>query len=104
MNDAPSLAAADISIGMGLRGSDAVLEHADIVLTHDRLERIVDALGLSRRCRRIIRENLAISLGVVVILGLAALGSRIALPIGVLGHEGSTVIVVLNSLRLLMRS
>jgi Cd2+/Zn2+-exporting ATPase len=74
------------------------------VLTHDRLERIVDALGLSRRCRRIIRENLAISLGVVVILGLAALGSRIALPIGVLGHEGSTVIVVLNSLRLLMRS
>jgi Cd2+/Zn2+-exporting ATPase len=104
VNDAPSLAAADISIGMGLRGSDAVLEQADIVLTHDRLERIVDALGLSRRCRRIIRENLAISLGVVVILGLAALGSRIALPIGVLGHEGSTVIVVLNSLRLLMRS
>ena len=103
VNDAPSLAAADISIGMGLRGSDAVLEQADIVLTHDRLERIVDALRLSRRCRRIIRENVAISLGVVVFLGLAALGSRIPLPIGVLGHEGSTVIVVLNSLRLLFR-
>jgi Cd2+/Zn2+-exporting ATPase len=103
VNDAPSLAAADISIGMGLRGSDAVLEQADIVLTQDRLERIVDALKLSRRCRRIIRENLAISLGVVVLLGLAALGSRIALPIGVLGHEGSTVLVVLNSLRLLWR-
>ena len=103
VNDAPSLAAADISIGMGLRGSDAVLEQADIVLTHDRLERVVDALKLSRRCRRIIRENLAISLGVVLMLGLAALGSKIPLPIGVLGHEGSTVLVVLNSLRLLLR-
>lgn len=101
VNDAPSLAAADISIGMGLRGSDAVLEQADVVLTQDRLERIVDALHLSRRCRRIIRENLAISLGVVVLLGVAALGSWIPLPIGVLGHEGSTVVVVLNSLRLL---
>ena len=103
VNDAPSLAAADISIGMGLRGSDAVLEQADVVLTQDRLERIVEALHLSRRCRTIIRQNLAISLGVVVLLALAALGSRIALPIGVLGHEGSTVLVVLNSLRLLLR-
>jgi Cd2+/Zn2+-exporting ATPase len=103
VNDAPSLAAADISIGMGLRGSDAVLEQADVVLTQDRLERIVEALHLSRRCRKIIRQNLAISLGVVVLLGLAALSSRIALPIGVLGHEGSTVLVVLNSLRLLFR-
>ena len=104
VNDAPSLAAADISIGMGLRGSDAVLEQADIVLTHDRLERIVDALRLSRRCRRIIRENLAISLGVVILLGIAAMGAWIPLPMGVLGHEGSTVIVVLNSLRLLFFS
>jgi Zn2+/Cd2+-exporting ATPase len=103
VNDAPSLAAADISIGMGLRGSDAVLEQADVVLTQDRLERIVDALHLSRRCRKIIRQNLAISLGVVALLALAALGSWIPLPIGVLGHEGSTVVVVLNSLRLLLR-
>jgi Cd2+/Zn2+-exporting ATPase len=103
VNDAPSLAAADISIGMGLRGSDAVLEQADVVLTQDKLERIVDALHLSRRCRAIIRQNLAISLGVVVLLGIAALGSWIPLPLGVLGHEGSTVIVVLNSLRLLLR-
>ncbi|MCU0781686.1 MAG: cadmium-translocating P-type ATPase [Akkermansiaceae bacterium] len=104
VNDAPSLAAADISIGMGLRGSDAVLEQADVVLTQDRLERVLEALTLSRRCRAVIRQNVAISLGVVVVLAASALGSWIPLPLGVLGHEGSTVIVVLNSLRLLWRS
>lgn len=103
VNDAPSLAVADISIGMGLRGSDAVLEQADVVLTRDRLEKVVEALDISRRCRRIIRQNLAISLGVVILLAIAALGSWIPLPVGVLGHEGSTVVVVLNGLRVLFR-
>lgn len=101
VNDAPSLAAAHVAVGMGLRGSDAVLEQADVVLMQDRLENFNFALLLSRRARSIIRQNLAISLGTVVVLVLSAMGSAIPLPIGVVGHEGSTVIVVMNSLRLL---
>jgi len=100
-NDAPSLAAADVSIGMGLHGTDAVLEQADIILTHDKLERVIEAIDLSRRCRRVIHQNLVISLGVVVVLAVSAIAALVPLPLGVLGHEGSTVVVVLNSLRLL---
>ena len=101
VNDAPSLAAADVAVGMGLRGSDAVLEQADVVLMQDKLENFNFALSLSKRARTIIRQNLAISLGTVAVLVISAMGSAIALPIGVVGHEGSTVIVVMNSLRLL---
>lgn len=102
VNDAPSLAAAYVAVGMGVRGSDAVLEQADIVLMQDRLDHFNFAFNLSRRARRIINQNLTISLGVIALLIVSALGSFIPLTIGVIGHEGSTVVVVLNSLRLLI--
>jgi Cd2+/Zn2+-exporting ATPase len=101
INDAPSLIAADVGLGMGARGSDAALAQADVILMHDRIENVPTALRLSRRARRIIRQNLFVSLGTVVVLVMFALAQKIKLSLGVVGHEGSTVIVVLNGLRLL---
>ena len=103
INDAPSLTAADVSIGMGARGSDAALEQADIVLMHDKIENVEDAFMLSRRARSVIRQNVVISLGVILFLIVSALAEKINLTTGVIGHEGSTVVVILNGLRLLRR-
>ena len=101
VNDAPSLAAAYVSVAMGARGSDAALEQSEVVLMKDRIESFVSAVELSHRARAIIRQNLTIALATVVLMAGAAILGWVPLSLGVFAHEGSTVVVCLNSLRLL---
>ncbi|MEH1008107.1 heavy metal translocating P-type ATPase [Winogradskyella sp. ECml5-4] len=101
VNDAPAMALSTVSIAMGAAGSDVALETADVALMSDKIENLPFVIGLSRASKRIIKQNIFISLGVVMllvpvtILGLTNIGVAVAF------HEGSTIVVVLNALRLL---
>lgn len=101
INDAPSLAAATLGVSLGGTSTDVALETADLVLMGQDLRRLPQAIELARAMNRVIRQNLVFAFGMMALLLLATFISSLRLPVAVVGHEGSTVLVILNGLRLL---
>ena len=101
VNDAAALARADVGVAMGVAGSEVALQAADVALMADDLRKLAAARALSKRTARVIRQNLTLALGAMVVLVLGGLFFNLPLPLAVIGHEGGTLLVVLNGLRLL---
>ncbi|WP_312027670.1 heavy metal translocating P-type ATPase [Paenibacillus cucumis (ex Kampfer et al. 2016)] len=101
VNDAPALAAATVGMGMGLSGSGTAIEVADAVLMNDNIEEIAWVIGQARRAERTVKHNMWFAITVILALSAGNFLQDIALPLGVVGHEGSTILVILNGLRLL---
>ena len=101
VNDAAALARADVGIAMGAAGSDVALQAADVALLSEDMEQLAKAHNLARRTAKIIRQNLAFAMLAMVVLVAGGLFFELPLPLAVIGHEGGTVLVVLNGLRLL---
>ncbi|GIP60352.1 heavy metal translocating P-type ATPase [Paenibacillus woosongensis] len=101
VNDAPALASATVGMAMGTGGTGAALEVADVVLMNDNLEMVAETVALARRARRIVKQNLVFAAAVILTLIVGNFVQGISLPLGVIGHEGSTLLVILNGLRLL---